>query len=209
MKALKKLLFGFGVAVNVIIASVVLFSFTPMYEKIWTTSALEGFGDEVSPLGIAADAITNRELSATTVTPGTYTVPSITVDDDGRLTAASNGRAPDQIFVSWDGLGSFVSAGNTIYRQFPTACTISGWSILATGSSPTCTIDIWKISSGTALPTVSNTIMGTKPALATGNALRSSTLTGWTTSISAGDILAFNIDAAGNATQIIFTLEVN
>lgn len=86
--------------------------------------------------------------------------------------------------------------------------TITGWSISAGGSSPTCTIDVWKIATGTALPTVANTIMGTKPALAAGNAVRSSALTGWTaTTYAAGDIIIFSIDATANATWITFALE--
>ncbi|MCZ2339737.1 MAG: hypothetical protein LC127_16440, partial [Chitinophagales bacterium] len=45
---------------------------------------------------------------------------------------------------------------------------IIGWGIACAGSSPTITFDVWKVATGTAVPTVSNTIMGTKPALSTG-----------------------------------------
>jgi hypothetical protein len=51
--------------------------------------------------------------------------------------------------------------------------------------------------------------MGTKPALSTGNAVRSTTLTGWNpVTFVAGDIWGFNLDAVTNATFISFTLEV-
>lgn len=86
------------------------------------------------------------------------------------------------------------------------AWTISGWSITAMGTSPTCTIDIWKIASGTALPTVANTIMGTKPALASGNAIISTTLTSWTTAVAKNDIWGGNVDACANATNIVVQL---
>jgi hypothetical protein len=105
-----------------------------------------------------------------------------------------------------DGAGSTVATGQSGYTVMKGAGTIVGWSIAAKGSSPTCTIDVWKIASGTALPTVSNTIMGTKPALATGNVLESTTMTGWTTSFSDGDIFGYNIDSVANATWIVFTL---
>jgi hypothetical protein len=49
--------------------------------------------------------------------------------------------------------------------------------------------------------------MGTKPALSTGNAIRSTTLTSWNTTIAAGDIYGFNIDAVTNATKLTFQIE--
>lgn len=108
-------------------------------------------------------------------------------------------------------MGSFASTGNPAYITFPPfAGTISGYSINALGTSPTCTIDIWKIANGTANPTVSNTIMSVKPALTTGNVLYSSNVTGFTsTVVTANDIFAFNLDAVSAATRVVFKLFVS
>ena len=119
------------------------------------------------------------------------------------------GGLTSPITIAWDGQGGFITTGLTRYFVAPYACTITGWSIVAEGTSPTCTIDVWKIAAGTSLPTVADTITATAlPALSTGNVIRSSTLTGWTTSIAAGDILAFNIDAVSNALTIKINLEL-
>jgi len=113
------------------------------------------------------------------------------------------------ITIAWDGQGGFLTTGLTRYFVAPYACTILGWSIVAEGTSPTCKIDVWKIASGTVLPTVADTITaGAAPDLSTGNVVRSSTLTGWTTAVAAGDILAFNIDTVANALTIKINLEL-
>lgn len=108
--------------------------------------------------------------------------------------------------VSLDGGGQALVTGQKGYVTCPFAGTITAWSI--TADTGTCTFDVWKIATGTAVPTVTNTIMGTKPALSTGTAIRSTTRTAWTTSVSANDIFGFNLDAVSSATKINFELEI-
>lgn len=107
---------------------------------------------------------------------------------------------------TFDGMGAVILVGSKLYFRMANDGAWTGWSIIADGISPTCTIDIWKIADGTVLPTVTDTIMGTKPALATGNAIKSTTLTGWDASFVADDIFCINIDACAVATKINFTL---
>lgn len=116
-----------------------------------------------------------------------------------------------------DGAGSAITTGVKGFLQIPFACTIASWTILSTDASATSgsiVIDIWKDVIANYPPTVADTIIntgagGTKPTLTTATNATSSTLTSWTTSISAGDVLGFNVDSITTVTRITLQLAVN
>jgi len=127
---------------------------------------------------------------------------------DGTPLAGGSSGGGVELDGSFDGMGAVVLVDSIVYVRAKAAGTIDGWSIIAEGSSPTCTIDVFKIATGTTLPTAS-IAASALPALATGNALKSTTLTGWTTSITADDMLAFKVTACANATKIKIQLYVS
>lgn len=104
-------------------------------------------------------------------------------------------------------LSSSVKAGMKCYVRVPYAGTILSWNIVASGSC-TCVVDVWKAAG--ALPTVSNTITASaKPSLSAAAVATSSTLTGWTTAVSAGDVFGFNLDSvSGSPTSITLVLNI-
>jgi hypothetical protein len=72
-----------------------------------------------------------------------------------------------------------------------------------------CVLDLWKVNYSSYPPTVTNTITASaKPTISSDNKNQSSTLTGWTTSISANDTLAARINSISTATKIVLFLEV-
>jgi hypothetical protein len=78
----------------------------------------------------------------------------------------------------------------------PFSGTIVGWNL--TVDTGICTIRVWKIASGTAKPTVANAINTAGLSISTGTAIRSSTVTDFTTTtVTAGDIFACEITAVG------------
>jgi hypothetical protein len=132
-------------------------------------------------------------------------VKGVTSPIQPQLDGKSSVGSSEELGASFDGMGSVVLVNSIAYQRVKYAKTITGWSIMAEGTSPTCTIDIFKIATGTTLPT-SSICASALPALATGNALKSTTLTGWTTSIADDDMLAFKVTACSAAIKITIKL---
>ncbi|MBX9768463.1 MAG: hypothetical protein K2X47_14410, partial [Bdellovibrionales bacterium] len=107
----------------------------------------------------------------------------------------------------FDGGGSALSSGRKAYYAVPFSCTITAWTM--TVDAGTATVDVWKRAvSGGAIPTVAHTITASAvPAISSGTHIRSTTLTGWTTSVAANDILGFHLSAVSTATSVSLVLE--
>jgi hypothetical protein len=112
---------------------------------------------------------------------------------------------------SFDGGGSALTVGAVAYVTVPFACTIAGYG-LTLAPSGTISFDVWKIPTGTAIPTVANTIISGSSylSISSGTAVFStSTAAFTTTTVAAKDILAFEVQAVGTATQASIVIQCN
>lgn len=108
-----------------------------------------------------------------------------------------------------DGGGAAITTGVKGYIEIPYACTITGWTLLA-DQVGSIVIDVWKDTYANYPPTVADTIAGTeKPTLASVIKNQDLTLTTWTTAVTAGDILGFNVDSASTVTRAHLIIRAN
>jgi len=107
-----------------------------------------------------------------------------------------------------DGGGAAITTGIKGDIEVPFACTITAARLFA-DQSGSIVVDIWKDTYANFPPVVGDSITASaKPTLATANKAQNTTLTGWTTSIAAGDILRFNVDSITSCTRVTVSLSV-
>lgn len=108
--------------------------------------------------------------------------------------------------ITIDGGGSPVTTGVKGYISIPYNCTITGWDIVADVSG-SIVVDLWKSTYDNYPPTLSNTIAGTeKPSLVNSIKNKDQTLTSWTTTVSAGDVVAFYVESASIVKRVHITV---
>jgi len=127
----------------------------------------------------------------------------------GKLRQEDTG-IPEASFGITIGTGSSViTTGVKGYVTIPYDCTITGWDILA-DQSGSCVIDLWKDTYANFSPTVEDTITGSeKPTLSSQQKNRNDSLSTWTTAVSAGDVIAFNVDSASTVTRVNVIIKVS
>jgi hypothetical protein len=128
----------------------------------------------------------------------------------------SNGAAADPTFQTnvsainfvIDGGGSAITTGIKGDIEIPFAATITAVTMLA-DQSGSIVVDIWKDTYANYPPTVADTITASaKPTITTATKSQDTTLTGWTTSIAAGDTLRFNVDSVTTITRATIALRI-
>lgn len=101
-----------------------------------------------------------------------------------------------------------MTVGSKCRVTFPVAGTITGNRIFSDVSG-SAVVDIWKDTWANYPPTIADTITASaKPTLSSQTHVEDTTLTGWTTAISAGDVLFANLDSFSGVGQVVVELTI-
>lgn len=181
-----------------------------------STTYLDGEGncDDISSVYEAA-GITESDISDLSHTTDTNanTICSGTgnyLDGEGNcdaLEAVSTDIKAGSFGTVIDGGGSAITTGQKGYIIVPYACTISEASVLL-DQSGSIVIDVWKDTYANYPPVDADSITASAPpTVSSATKSQDSTLTGWTTSVSAGDVIGFNVDSITTATTATLIIQ--
>ncbi len=107
-----------------------------------------------------------------------------------------------------DGGGAAITTGLKGFLEIPFASTITRATALA-DQSGSIVVDVWKDTYANYPPVDADSITASAPiTISSATKSQDATLTGWTTSLAAGDILAFNVDSVTGVQRLTISLRV-
>ena len=129
-----------------------------------------------------------------------------TLDASGKITASQ--LPPAMINFAIDGGGAAIPAGLKGFAVVPFDCTITRVDVLSDVSG-SIVVDIWRDTYANHPPADADSITSaTPPTLSSAIKSSNTSLTGWTTQLNEGDILAFNVDSATTVTSVTIAIKV-
>lgn len=163
---------------------------TGKFTSVETTGNIE--------LGHATDTTLSR------VSAGVVAIEGVNIETTA--TTANSKIAVISFII--DGGGSAITTGIKGDLEIPFACTINQVTLLA-DQSGSIVVDIWKDTYANYPATDADSITASAPpTISSATKSQDSTLTGWTTSIAAGDTLRFNVDSITTCTRVLVSLKV-
>ncbi|MGD1001853.1 MAG: hypothetical protein ABSA67_14255 [Candidatus Brocadiia bacterium] len=186
-------------------------------------------GSAISTAESAAEAASDAAGAAATVQGNLNTHAGLTTTAHGGIVASSDSRLtnartptahesthltggddvlalPDAIEFVIDGGGSAITTGVKGFLEIPFNCTIQRVTLLA-DQSGSIVVDV-QTSTYSGFPTTSSIAASDLPTLSSAQKSQDSTLTGWSTSLTAGNIIAFKVNSATTVTRVTVSLEV-
>ena len=134
-------------------------------------------------------------------------VSGIEDDSDASLVRPSNWNA-EHVFattgafiVGWDGGETVLRAGKAVDVPVVYTGTITGWTLYPDVSG-SAVVDI-ATDTYAGYPSFTSIVASAPPTLTSAAKAQSSTLTGWTIAVTAGDILRFTLSSASTVTRLL------
>lgn len=171
------------------------------WEGGWTTATDYQEGDAVSRNGSSYVARVDHNSSAASE-------PGVGVDWEDYWQILSEGVPYSALELVLNGNGYVLETGVKGWLTVPFDCSIIEATLLA-DLPGNLVIDIWKDTYGNFPPTDADSITSASPPTLTGaTKTTNTTLSGWTTSLAVGDILAFNVDSCSAISRATLSLRV-
>ena len=169
---------------------------------------IDDYIDASGLLPMDGDLTLYQQISEKTQPSGYASLGSNGLVPSGQLPTSIFAIDKDNIEYIFDGCGSAIGSGVGGYVEVGFDCTITAARMLP-DQSTTTVVDIWKDTYANYPPTDADSITSSTPPTITA-AIKSEdlALTSWTTLISSGDILGFNVDSNNNAKKLTVSLTV-
>ncbi len=174
--------------------------------------------------GAAGMTFGSADVTGMTFTTGAtgnanWTMPADSIGDDDidwgsgagqvEITAAKMAAAAKTVGINFviDGGGSEIADGVELWVEAPFTFTITSSRLLA-DTSGAIVVDIWKDTYANYPPTDADTITSATPPTIAASGVKSedTTLTKWTTTVTAGDIIKIHVDSCTSITKCTLSL---
>jgi hypothetical protein len=173
-------------------------------------SAQLGYGDlsGTPTLAVTKAAVTSNFFTSYTSSTGAFTAaqPAFTDISGSATTSQLPARNAEIVFVI-DGGGVSPGTGTYASVSINTTCTITSATLIA-DQSGSAVVDVLK-STYANFPTTSSIAASAKPTLSTAQKETDSTLTGWTKTITAGDVLQVALNSVTTCTRLVLSIGVS
>jgi hypothetical protein len=164
--------------------------------------------DDTSGLLTATEPTDPGDVSKPALLASSATAGYVIVAMRGIVVPAAPDPGLSAIEVVIDGALATIQPGVKAYVEVPFACEIEAVTMLADASG-SIVVDVWRDTYANYPPTNADSITaGAVPTISSSTKSRDATLTGWSTSLAEGDVLAFNVDSATTVTLLTLSLLV-
>lgn len=194
---------------------------TPTWDQVTGTGvggAVTSVNGNTGAVTLDADDIddtstTNKFATAAELTKLAGIEALADVTDAANVDAAGAVMTGDPLTVALnfviDGGGSAITTGVKGFVRIPFAWTDIAKASLLADASCSAVVDIWKDTLANHPPTDADSITAAAPlTLSAADSVEDATLTGWTQTGSAGDVLAFNVDSNNTAELLTVVLDL-